>query len=305
MSRIFLVLLAGAALTAPALADLRSRAATEAAEYVAKQFGRKAVQEGTEVLARKIEAAAVRHGDDIFAAVRRVGPKALPVVEEAGERGVLAARAIAKHGDAGVSWIASRPRALSLVAKHGDDAAAVLCKHSGGIAEPVVETFGAPAVRALSKVGPQGGRRLAMMMADGELKAIGRTPELLEVIAKYGEKACSFIWDNKGALTVGAVLTAFLANPEPFLDGVKSLASTVATEVVRPVIEETAREVVHDAAHEMAAGVAQRTNWTLIFLVVLGLVVAVAVLKGWVSLKRLAPPARVAQKKEGGSDVVE
>src|SRR5262249_35126943 len=147
--------------------------------------------------------------------------------------------------------------------RHGDEAAAVLVKHSGGIAEPVVESFGTPAIRALSAVGPRGGRRLAMMMADGELEAIGRTPELLDVIGKYGESAATFVWDNKGALAVGAVLTAFLADPKPFIDGVKSLTETVAVNAVKPAIEETTKEVLHDAVNDVAHEVGQRTNWTL------------------------------------------
>ena len=49
-----------------------------------QRFGRQSVLEGTEAFARKIEAAAARHGDEIFEAVRKVGPRALPLVEEAG-----------------------------------------------------------------------------------------------------------------------------------------------------------------------------------------------------------------------------
>ena len=98
---------------------------------------------------------------------------------------------------------------MKLVLRHGDGAAAVLAKHSGGIAEPVVEQFGAGAVRALEATAPQGGRRLAMMMADGDLAKIGRTEELLAVVAKYGDPAMDFIWRNKGSLAVGHYTRGF------------------------------------------------------------------------------------------------
>jgi hypothetical protein len=217
-------------------ADGRSKAATELAEFVAQRFGRSAAREGTQALARQIEVSAARHGPDIFQAVRKVGPRALPLVEQAGSRGGKAARVLALHGEAGAMWVVSRPTAMNLVARHGDGAASVLVKHAGGIAEPVVERFGAPAIRALEAVGPQGGRRLAVMMADGHLSRIGRTEELLAVIAKHGERAAAFIWQHKGALAVGATLAAFLANPEPFINGTRDIAKVATDGVVTPVV---------------------------------------------------------------------
>ena len=46
------------------------------------------------------------------------------------------------------------------------------------------------------------------MILEGELANCGKHPELLEVIAKYGDRAAVFVWENKGALAVGATLTA-------------------------------------------------------------------------------------------------
>ena len=123
-------------------ADGKSQAAKEVAEYVMLRWGGKAVVEGTELLARKIEVAAARHGSEVFEAVRKVGPRALPLLEEAGVRGSQAARIMAQYGEHGATWVVSRPQAMKLVAEHGEAAAAVLVKHAGGIAEPVVECFG-------------------------------------------------------------------------------------------------------------------------------------------------------------------
>ena len=45
----------------------------------------------------------------------------------------------------------------------------------------------------------------------------GRWSELLAVIERHGDPALTFVWRNKGALTVTTVLETFLADPEAFL----------------------------------------------------------------------------------------
>ena len=145
-------------------------------------------------------------------------------------------------GDDAAVWVLKRPKGMSLLSRFGDDAAEVLVKHKG-LAEPVLEQVGAPAVKALGAVGSQGGRRLAMMAEGGELAALGHSPEVMDVIARYGDPAMDFIWRHKGPLAVGTALTAFLANPKPFIDGTTHLAGTVGDAVVKPVIQETAQAV--------------------------------------------------------------
>jgi hypothetical protein len=231
--------------------------------------------------------AAARHGSDVFEAVRKVGPRALPLMEEAGVHGRQAARIMAQHGEQGAAWVVSRPQAMKLVLEHGDAAAGVLVKHAGGIAEPVVERFGAGAVRALEATGPQGGRRLAMMMADGELAGIGRTEELLGVVAKYGDPAMEFVWRNKGSLAVGTTLAAFLTTPETFLNAAKGISQTVAENAVRPLAE-----VPGAMAKEGAGEVARRTNWTVVFL---GLIACVMLYVFVRSGRRLRPASTVQE----------
>ena len=46
-----------------------------------------------------------------------------------------------------------------------------------------------------------------------------------------------FLWRHKGALAVGAVLTVFLADPEPFLDGTRDLAEVAVATALPPVAE--------------------------------------------------------------------
>ena len=86
----------------------------------------------------------------------------------------------------------------------GDDAAAALVRHKG-VAEPLLETYGASAVKALASVSPQSGRRLAILSRSGDLAKIGRTEELMGVMSRFGDKACDFVYRNKGGLLVGAV----------------------------------------------------------------------------------------------------
>jgi hypothetical protein len=230
------------------------KAVQEAAKYVLKKFGGQAVK-GSEALAGRIAAAAARHGDDVLGAVRKVGPRALVLADEAGEHAPQVLRLLTRHGD-DAARVLSRPKGMALVARYGDDAASALIKHQG-VAEPLVESMGRPAVEALGAVGAQGGRRLAMMAEGGEFAALGRTPEVMGVIAKYGDPAMDFIWRHKGALAVGTGLTAFLANPQPFIDGTTQLTGTVAENAVRPAVE---------AAGNVALEAAGFVRWTLTIL---------------------------------------
>ena len=163
-------------LATPAHAGV-GKAAAEAAEFVLQKFGMKAVREGGEVFAGRIASAVSKHGDDVLAAVRKIGPRALSLADEAGENAPRLMRLLANHGD-DAARVFARPQAMTLLSRYGDDVAKVLIRHNG-IAEPVLASLGAPAVKAMGSLGPQAGRRLAMLTTGGELAAIGRTPELL------------------------------------------------------------------------------------------------------------------------------
>jgi hypothetical protein len=220
-----------------------AQAGKEAVKYVMKNFEKEAAEIGEEELTNRIKSLAARYGDDAVAAVRNVGPRGLKLAEEAGEQGGLAVKLMAKFGDDGAAILA-RPKELELVAKYGDDAASALARQKG-IAEPLIRQFERPAVDALKNVGTQNARRLATMAEEGELTQIGRTPELLSVVGKYGDKAMDFIWKNKGALTVAAALTAFLADPQPFINGTRDLAQIAGNTMVKPLAEVPGRIAEH------------------------------------------------------------
>lgn len=94
-----------------------------------------------------------------------------------------------------------------------------------------------------------------MMSESGDLAHIGRSEELLDVIARFGDCGCDFVWRNKGALATASVLAAFLADPETFIHGTRDLADIAAEHIARPLTE---------ASGQVAVEAARSVNWTLI-----------------------------------------
>lgn len=223
------------------IAGVSSYAVRETAEFVCKKFGREALEEGADVLTRKIGVLASRYGDNALSAFRKVGPRVAGLADDAGEHAPLALRLLASHGDDAVRLV-MRPKQLGLIARLGDDAAECLLKH-GEAVEPLLHSLGTPAAQALRGVSSQNSRRLSMMLADGELAKLGHSHELLAVISKYGNSAAEFVWKNKGALAVGAGLTAFLTTPETFIHGGTELTSIVADAAVKPVVTAAAESM--------------------------------------------------------------
>jgi len=231
------------------LAQGKAAVAREAAEYVMKKFSKEVVEESVETMTRKIEIAIVKYGDDGLAAIRNIGPRAVQLADEAGEAGAASVKLMAKYGEDSL-WLVGKQSRMGIVASHGDDAARALIRQ-GEVAEPLIKSMGAPAARALANVSTQNGRRIAMMVDEGQIAKMGsRSEELMNVIAKFGDRGMEFIWKNKTALAVGITLAAFLSDPEPFINGTRDLSKIVASSVLEPI----AREV------------GLRTNWTAVIL---------------------------------------
>jgi hypothetical protein len=227
----------------------KATAVREAAEYVMKKFSKDVAEESVETITKKIEGAVVKYGDEGIEAIRKVGPRAVQLADEAGEAGAESVKLMAKYGEDSL-WLVGKPSRMGIVASHGDDAAKALIRQ-GEIAEPLIKSMGAPAAKALANVSTQNGRRIAMMVDEGlASKAGSRTEDLMNVIAKFGDKGMEFIWNNKAALAVGTTLAAFLSDPQPFIDGTLDLSKIAAASVVEPI----AREV------------GLKTNWTAILM---------------------------------------
>jgi len=251
-------------ISASALAGIKSKAAREAAEYVFERFGVEVGEETVETLTQKIGQYGAKYGDEAVDAIRKTGPQAFKLIDDAGENGSAVVRRLNTHGNEAI-WIASKPGNLAIFVKHGDEAAVAMIKHPG-VAGPVIDKFGAPAARAIQGLSGQNARRIAMMADEGELAAAGQASGLLDVIARYGDRAADFIWKNKGALAVAVVAVTFINDPEPILDGVVDLGTGAVKSVVQPIAEEAARSI----------------NWNL-FIIIGALVLSVLVVLrfGW------------------------
>ncbi|MBC7819949.1 MAG: hypothetical protein IAG10_23955 [Planctomycetaceae bacterium] len=267
-------------------AGVASKVVKEAFEFTTKRFGKEVAEEGVERLSTRMTQLAAKHGDEVVsAAFRKIGPRAGRIASEAGEQADIALRLLAQHGDEAVT-VASRASARQLVSQYGDDAATALVRH-GTVGEGVVSQFAENGAKALAQITPQNGRRLAMLADDGALS----TP-LLDVVAKYGDRACQFIWQNKGALAVGATLVTFLAAPEDFMSGTAQLTEVVAEHVVTPVASQVLAPIAQ-MPQAVAVEMAKGTNWTAIGIValLLGVLAVAAKSSSWGWARRLATTA--------------
>lgn len=230
-----LLVLTVALVAQSAEAGVSSRVLREAVEFTVRKFGKEVAEEGVEKLSKKMAGLAAKHGDEVVsAAFTKIGPRAGKLVSEAGEQADVALRMLARHGDEGIA-LATRPSSLKLISKFGDDGADALLRH-GTVGEQLIGEFAEGGVKALNQVTAQNGRRLAMLAGDGVVK-----PQLIDVVCRHGDRACEFIWKNKGALAAGTTMAVFLANPEQFLDGTVQLTEIVADAAIRPLAEEAGR----------------------------------------------------------------
>ncbi|MEZ6049350.1 MAG: hypothetical protein R3C11_27980 [Planctomycetaceae bacterium] len=267
-------------------AGVKSGAAREAAEFIMERFGKEVGEESVETLTKKVGQYTARYGDETIDVLRKTGPRTFKLIDEAGENGADVVRLLSKHGNEAI-WVASKPQNLGYFVKYGDDAAEAMIKHPG-LAEPAIGKFGAPAAKAMIEISEPNARRVAMMLDDGTLTAAGKSDELFGVMSKYGDRAADFIWKNKKALAVASIAAAFIANPEPFLDGTKELARIGGESLVKPI----------------ATGMAQSLNWNVVLPVILGILLVFILwrfkwrLAFWgLGKLRPAPPAHSAKEQ--------
>jgi hypothetical protein len=128
-----------------------------------------------------------------------------------------------------------------MVREFGEEAGEVLIKH-GVVAEKLIASAGSPAVGAMKQLTDQSVRRMAMLADEPSTAALAKSSDLLSVVGRYGDRAMDFVWRNKLTLAGGTALAAFVANPEPFLDGTRQLVEntveSVATNVGKPIAEQ-------------------------------------------------------------------
>lgn len=202
------------------------QAAENLVDFLAKKFGRKAAGGGA-ILVRRANDVLVKHGAAGGDFLKAAGYKGFDILDAAGARSADVIKLFARRGDESL-WVISEPKKLAIFLKHGDSAADALLKHPG-IADALIEKYGSQAANALVKVSKQNGQRLALATKEGLLDATPKSRELLSVIERYGDPAMDFVWKNKGSLLVAASLTSFVADPQAYFSGLKSL-------VVEPVL---------------------------------------------------------------------
>jgi hypothetical protein len=240
-SLLILILAAG---DASAQSSAARRAARELLDFLRSRFAREVAEEGAEKLEMRFAKVFEKWGDDAFKAARRVGPR-------------IALNAVDRHGAAGAR----------ILARWGDDGARLLATESG----PTLRVFRALGDDGIELMVRRHGTLTAARLPEmaGAIAGSGRSRDLLAVLEKYGDRACAFLWRNKGVIFSGAVLAAFLANPEPYLDGVMKIAD-------KPL-----------------GHIASATNWTLVFVAATALAAAVALIRMLV-LRRPRPVAITA-----------
>jgi hypothetical protein len=209
----------------------QSAAARRIAREIIEVFGRETVERAEPRIARLVE----EYGEEAVLALRRAGPPGVEVLERFGAAG---ARIVGRWGEEGVRLLAVEGEAAGvLMTRLGDEAVEFMIRHPGA-GRDLLERFGAQALRApVSTNGVVTLNRLAE-----PIRSSGRSAEIFGVIERFGDRACDFLWRNKGTIFAGALLASFLADPRPYLDGVKQL-------VVEP-------------ARGIAAEAVRRTNWT-------------------------------------------
>jgi hypothetical protein len=217
----------------------------------------------------------LRRGDEVLAVTKKLGPAGIDALATAGKQSETALNLLARDGEDAL-WITAKSERLALVARYGEDAEAALLRQRE-LAQPLIEQFQGPGAQAVKDLSGQNARRLVEMLDAGELKQIGRSDQLLGAIGKYGNRGMDFVWRNKGALAVAAGLTAFLANPEPFIDGTKDLAQVVGQSVVEPLAQVPAKA---------AEGLAHNANGTVVICFVATLLAAVYLLRRRWALRR-------------------
>ena len=266
-----------------------SKGVTETVEFFMRKWTKEVTREGVGATRKRLEKLAAQYGDDALVAARKTGPDGIRAMEKAGEHGDVLVRALAVHGSKGLAAAAS-PKSVALISRYGDDAASAIIRHPR-IAEPVIEAYGHPAAAAMKQLSSGEGIFLAKMAKCGELAQIGRSEVVLGVIEKYGDPAMNFIWRNKGALMTGTVLTAFLVNPEPFIQGGSDLGGK-------------ALDTTANVMTKLAKAVAERVCWTPVVLIVFGILCLFL----WRRFPRLRPShgrAAISNAASSGADSVQ
>jgi hypothetical protein len=204
----------------------------EVAEYLMKKSSGLAAK-GAQAVTSQVTDVVTKYGADALPFLRKAGPDGLQILDNAGANAPDVIKLVLKRGDE-ADYVISKPRNLAIFVKHGDNAIDALAKHPG-LAEDLIERFGSSGATAMTKVSRANAQHLAILAKKDPVMAAGQADQLLKIVGKYGDNAAEFIWKNKVVLASTTVLAAFLADPEPYLNGAKDLASA-GVKAATPVV---------------------------------------------------------------------
>ncbi|HMO50087.1 MAG TPA: hypothetical protein PKE26_05140 [Kiritimatiellia bacterium] len=242
------------------------RAVREAVEYSLKRAPSKAMgrllNESPEAVGKVIS----RYGDDGIHVVDRFGGPAMKVLlENPDDVGRSAMRMMTKHGDEAVK-MAQNPAGLRIMVKESDEMFKAMAK-TRHQAYPVLAQHGELGAKALNNLTPARQRELIRLHQERRFSEAD-FDKLLKVVGNYGNKGMDFIWRNKGALVVAGGLTAFVANPEPFIEGIRKLGEGFVREFIRTL-------------GEVAGKAMDRVNMNVVVGALIGLFGLRMAIRGW------------------------
>ncbi len=212
---------------APAGAALRLK--REAAELIIKQSGKRASRELVEQTMRQLDDIARVCGRESIEIINKRGFPAYRLFRDAGEEaGPHLVRAVKLYGDDALR-IGQTAAGRTMLKNGSPTAIRAIARHSDAVI-PLVQRYGDDGARVLTKLSPHNGRRL-VQLADSQTIPAKGISDLMGVVDQHGNRAMNFIWRNKGALAVTALLATFVRNPEPYLDGTKTLAVEMGKEM--------------------------------------------------------------------------
>ncbi|HAS83241.1 MAG TPA: hypothetical protein DCS43_11365 [Verrucomicrobia bacterium] len=211
------------------------KAVREIAEALAEQAGKKASKEFVETTAVQLENIAGKCGGESLDVISKHGLVAFRVFKNAGDdAGEYLVKAIRIYGDDALR-IAQSSAGRSVLRSGSDAAIRAVARHSDAVV-PLIQRYGDDGVAALVKLSPANGRRL-LQMVDANTLPASRLRDVLATIGKYGDKSLEFVWKHRKVLTSAALLTAFISDPEPYLNGFKDITLGVIDTAVSPVAE--------------------------------------------------------------------